>query len=139
MDICSFTYQVILSLADNFVNIISIFGLILGMIGSIFLIKPFLLSNSAIQKLGEYKQPGTIWGQKEKTEINPEIVKSFQESRDMSFQGISYLFIGFSLQLIQYLPKMPWYNAFLVSLGGLLVDYFILKKIKAKNEELRKK
>lgn len=134
----TFINQMILNFATNFINIISIFGLILSMIGSIFLVKPFILSNSAIQKLGEYKQPGTVWGQKEKIEINQEIIKSFQDSRNLSFIGISYLFVGFSLQLIQYLPKMDWSLAFIVVLFVLGIDFFILSKMKKKNKELRK-
>lgn len=139
IDSCTFLNQVIIGFADNLVYIISIFGLILGMAGSIFLVKPFILSNSAIQKLGQYKTKGAILGEGEKVEHNQEIIKSFQDSREMSFVGISYMFVGFSLQLIQYLPKFGWAWSFIEVFFVIGIDFWILNKMKKKNKELQDK
>ena len=91
------------------ISSISIFGLTLSMIGTATLVKPFIMSNKAIMKLGAYKHSGAVLGKGTETLYNKELIKNFQEARDKSFEGISYIFVGFSLQLIQYIPLNEWY------------------------------
>ena len=117
---------------------ISIIGLILSMIGTTLLVKPFILSNKTIEKICSYKDTGSIWGAKTKTRKNRGLINNFQEARDQSFEGISYIFVGFSLQLIQYIPLLEWYNIIIELIFIGLADWIILSKMKKKKELLIK-
>lgn len=128
----------IFDISGGLISAISMIGLILGMVGTIFLIKPFILADSIITKLGSYNTYGAILGKGKNVEKNEELIKNFKDARDESFRGISYIFTGFSFQLIQYIPLREWYWIITELFFVLMLDLLIIGRMKNKNKELRK-
>lgn len=122
--------------SDSLVSCISITGLILNMLGAAILVTPFIMGNRAILKLGAYKETGQTVTKGTVTHYNQDLIKSFQEARDKSFQGIFYMFVGFSLQLIQYIPLDKWYHILGLFFFILVVDWGIIQNMKKVNKKL---
>ncbi len=123
----------------------TIAGLILSIIGTIKLIEPFILGNKAILKLSSYEDSGAILGMGTVTKYNQEAINNFTKSRNKAFEGISFIFVGFTFQLIPVIIKFiaSFFNRVL-SLKGILifsmfiliVDIFILRAMNKRKEQL---
>jgi uncharacterized membrane protein HdeD (DUF308 family) len=127
----------IFDLSTGLTSTVSIIGLVLSMVGTVFLVKPFILADSIITKLGSYNTYGAMLSKGKSVEKNEDLIKNFKDARDESFRGISYIFTGFSFQLIQYIPLREWYWIITEFFFILMLDLFIINRMKNRNKELR--
>lgn len=148
MDILSIyntiVYYLGLVVPDKYIELIGLFGIILATYGAFLLVKPLVKSNAEIKAISSYKND-SLWGQGKKIEVNSSLKKSLEEDRQIAFSGAMYIFIGFTLQLLEKsiniaypnkaLPNgINWFFFLILMVAFTIMIYNYIKKMELKKK-----
>ncbi len=129
-----------------FIESIGLIGLVLLTLGAIHLVKPLIKSNKEINAISNYKNSGAILSRGHKTEVNIQLKNNLKKDRDAGFNGAMFIFVGFTLQLLEKLinlfypnSSMPnginWFFLIILLVALFIMDYKIIKRMLKKKKE----